>query len=128
MAYQDRPRSRAAGRTTALTAALLISGLLVSASARAAPAPSCVPADGARFICGATNVEDFAPVPRTKWVIGSDLAAKSQPQGFLHLFDTSNHTVTSVQPSAIAIRPDKKAYPDCPGPMIRRPSARMAWT
>ena len=116
MAQQNRPRGRTAVRTSSFTAALLFAGLVAASSARAASAPSCAPADGARFICGATNVEDFAPVPGTKWVIGSDLAAASQPQGYLHLFDTSDHTVTNVEPSAIAIRPDKQAYPDCPGP------------
>jgi hypothetical protein len=83
---------------------------------RAASASDCKPADGASFICGVTNVEDFAPVPGTKWVIGSDLAAKSHPQGYLYLLDTTKQTASAVEPSEIAIRPDKKAYPDCPGP------------
>jgi DNA-binding beta-propeller fold protein YncE len=66
------------------------------------------------FICGAANVEDWAPIPGTHWVIGSDLAPAGQ-QGYLHLFDTSNNTVVDVQPADIAIRPDKARYPDCPG-------------
>ena len=84
--------------------------------ARAASDADCKAADGASFICGVTNVEDFAPVPDTKWVIGSDLAAKSHPQGYLYLFDTKERTASAVEPSEIAIRPDKKTYPDCPGP------------
>lgn len=84
--------------------------------AHAASNANCAPADGATFICGVTNVEDFAPVPDTKWVIGSDLAAKTHPQGYLHLFDTEKRTASAVQPSEIAVRWDKKTYPDCPGP------------
>lgn len=84
--------------------------------ARAASESDCKPADGASFICGVTNVEDFAPVPGTKWVIGSDLAAKSHPQGYLYLFDTTKRTASAVEPSEISIRWDKKTYPHCPGP------------
>ena len=85
--------------------------------AQAAEKPNCASVNGISFICGVTNVEDFAPVPHTKWVIGGDLSAASHPQGYLYLFDTSNNTATAVQPSEIAIRPDKKTYPDCPGPV-----------
>jgi hypothetical protein len=86
------------------------------APAGAAPA-DCSPAGGASFICGVTNVEDFAPVPGTKWVIGSDLSTPGHPQGYLFLFDSGARTVRAIQPSEIAIRPDKKTYPDCPGPV-----------
>jgi DNA-binding beta-propeller fold protein YncE len=92
-------------------------GACIAVSARAAPKVDCSPSNDVSFICGATNVEDFAPVPNTKWVIGSDLAAASDPQGHLYLFDTEKHSVSAVQPTDIAIRPDKKTYPDCPGPV-----------
>jgi hypothetical protein len=85
--------------------------------AHAADTSNCAPAKGVSFICGVTNVEDFAPVPHTKWVIGGDLAAASHPQGYLYLFDTSNNTAAAVAPSEIAIRPDRNTYPDCPGPV-----------
>jgi hypothetical protein len=80
----------------------------------AATASDCAPAGDVKFICGAPNVEDFAPVPGTHWVIGSDLA-RAGKQGYLQLFDTRNDTVTQVQPDDIAIRPDKTRYSDCPG-------------
>ena len=83
----------------------------------AAPAVDCSPANGVTFICGVTNVEDWAPVTGTKWVIGSDLSTASNPQGYLYLFDTAKKTVAAVQPSEIAIQPDKTTYPDCPGPV-----------
>jgi hypothetical protein len=58
----------------------------------AATANDCAPAGDVKFICGAPNVEDFAPVPGTHWVIGSDLAPAGR-QGYLQLFDTRNDTV-----------------------------------
>jgi hypothetical protein len=85
--------------------------------AQAAPNGDCSPANGISFICGVTNVEDFAPIPNSKWVIGGDLSTASSPQGYLYLFDTAKRKAAAVQPSEIAIKPDKKTYPDCPGPL-----------
>jgi hypothetical protein len=102
-------------RTGVAVAAVL--GAWLIQPAHAAQKVDCSPANGVSFICGATNVEDFAPIPDSKWVIGGDLAGASDPQGFLHLFDTAKRTAVSVQPSEIAIKPDKKTYPDCPGPV-----------
>ena len=84
---------------------------------KAQAAVDCSPSNGVSFNCGVTNVEDFAPVPGTKWLIGSDLSTASSPQGYLYLFDTNKKTVSAVQPSEIAIKPDKSTYPDCPGPV-----------
>jgi hypothetical protein len=86
-------------------------------SAHAASAVNCSAAGRVTFICGVTNVEDFAPASDTQWVIGSDLSTASNPQGYLYLFDTGKKTAEAVKPSAIVIRPDKKTYPDCPGPV-----------
>jgi hypothetical protein len=96
--------------------AVLVASWLVQPT-QAAANVECSPAKGVSFICGVTNVEDFAPVPGTKWVIGSDLAAASAPQGYLYLFDTAKRSVAAIQPSEIAIKPDKKTYPGCPGPV-----------
>ena len=95
--------------------AALVAGGTPLAPAFAVNPASCAPVHGVKFTCGVTNVEDFAPVPGTHWVIGSDLAAEGQ-QGTLYLFDARNGHATAVEPSEIAIRPDKKRYPDCPGP------------
>lgn len=105
----------------AATAALaMLTGLAtwtVQTRATLAATPSdCAPAGNVKFICNAPDNEDWAPVPGTHWVIGSDLAPAGQ-QGYLHLFDTRNDTVADVQPADIAIRPDKARYPDCPGPV-----------
>jgi hypothetical protein len=86
-------------------------------SAHAAPAVNCSADGRVTFICGVTNVEDFAAAPDSKWVIGSDLSTASNPQGYLYLFDTGKKTAEAVKPSAIVIRPDKKTYPGCPGPV-----------
>lgn len=103
-------------------AAAVATGVLVLAAwgatpARAAAPAGCAPADGASFICGVTNVEDFAPVPHSTWVIGSDLPTPGRPQGNLYLFDARNHAATAVRPSEIAIRPDRQKYRGCPGPV-----------
>lgn len=100
------------GAVAAVTMFLWFAG-----SAQAAPNVNCSPDGRVTFICGVTNVEDLVPVPGTRWVIGSDLSTSSAPQGYLYLFDSSKKTVSAVQPSEIAIRPDKKTYPDCPGPV-----------
>ena len=107
--------------------ALLALGLLcgASASGRAqgtAPAPAaaepkavnCAPSGGASFICGVNNVEDFAPIPHTRWVIGSDLAAPNT-QGTLFLFDTGIRKAKAVDPATIAVKQDDKTYGECPG-------------
>jgi len=80
----------------------------------AATPSDCAPAHGVKFICGVTNVEDFAPVPGTQWVIGGNLAAAGK-QGTLYLFDTKTATATTVEPNDIAVKPDKQKYKDCPG-------------
>ena len=99
-----------------LLLAFVLSAWLVQ-PAQAAPKADCPPANGVSFICGVTNVEDFAPVPNSQWVIGGDLAAAGTPQGYFYLFDTARRTGRAIQPSEIAIKPDKKTYPDCPGPV-----------
>lgn len=101
----------------ALLAAATVA-LSPTAQAQAAPPPAkpnCAPANGASFICGVNNVEDFAPVPHTRWVIGSNLADASAPQGTLFLFDSGNRTVRAVPSSDITVAADTKTYPDCPG-------------
>lgn len=100
-----------------LAGSLLLWAFWFAGAGHAAPAVDCSPANGVTFICGVTNVEDWAPVTGTKWVIGSDLSTASNPQGYLYLFDTAKKTVAAVQPSEIAIQPDKTTYPDCPGPV-----------
>ena len=105
------------GLSVAGSLAIMILAVSFWSATCAHAAVDCSPANGVTFICGVTNAEDFAPVPNTKWVIGGDLPTPGNPQGYLYLFDSSKKTALAVRPSAIAIRPDKKTYPDCPGPL-----------
>jgi hypothetical protein len=107
-----------AGRVRCLAticfAAILTIATGAVGSAAAAEGKNCAPADGAKFICGATNVEDVALVPGTPWLIGSDLAAAGQ-QGFLYVFNIKDKTVTAIRPDEIAIQQDKTRFGACPG-------------
>ncbi|MEO8714263.1 MAG: hypothetical protein ABI369_04550 [Acetobacteraceae bacterium] len=104
-------------RAGAVLSAAVALAALGAAPARAADAPPCTPANGAKFICGVTNTEDFAPVPDTNFVFGADLPTPGTPQGYLHLFDARNDSATNIDPAKIAIHPDAKRFPDCPGPL-----------
>jgi hypothetical protein len=84
-------------------------------AARAAQAQGCEPVGKMQFLCGAYNVEDWAPVPGTNWVFGSDLAPK--PPGPLQLFDTEKRSVRKIEPSEITVKFDKERFPDCPSPL-----------
>jgi DNA-binding beta-propeller fold protein YncE len=106
--------SRGAG--IALSIALGLATLGTAPARAADAAPPCTPVGNVKFICNATNVEDFAPVPRSSWVFGSDLPTPGAAQGYLHLFDARKDTVSKIEPSEIATKPDKQRYPDCPGP------------
>lgn len=107
-------------RVGAALGVLLGLGLVVHAQAAtdtaAAQGTDCKPVNGVHFICGVNNVEDFASIPGTRWVIGGDLAPPNT-QGYIYLFDTKSKTAEAVQPADIAVRPDTKTYPDCPGPV-----------
>jgi hypothetical protein len=120
MDYTKRVYARVAGIAPMAVAGAALAAVIASwpaHPAQAAQKVDCSPSNGVSFICGVTNVEDFVAVPNSKWVIGSDLSTASEPQGHLYLFDTAKRTATAVQPSDIAIKPDKKTYPDCPGPV-----------
>src|SRR4051794_2815917 len=100
-----------------LAAGLLCGGSGSLAHAQGAAAPktaSCAPAGGASFICGVNNVEDFAPIPHSRWMIGSDLAPPNT-QGTLYLFDTGVHKAKAVDSASITVKQDDKTYGECPG-------------
>jgi hypothetical protein len=89
-------------------------------SAPAAMSAYCSDVGRITFICGVTNVADLAQAGDTKWVIGSDLPNTRDPQGSFYLFDTGKKTAVAVPPAKILIRPDKKTWRDCPGPVDLR--------
>ena len=108
-------RNGLVGTGCALAALIGIGILVPSGAARAADETACTPVGEMHFICGAYNVEDWAPVPGTKWVFGSNLAPK--PPGNLQLFDTTTRTVSQLEPSQIAVKFDEARFPDCPAPL-----------
>lgn len=105
----------AEGAGMALAALLGLALLPGGGQAQAAEAAPCQPAGDVHFICGVTNVEDLIAIPGTPYVIGSDLAAS--PPGWLYLFDEKSKSVHHIEPGQIAMRPDPKRFPDCPGPL-----------
>lgn len=103
------------GAGCALATLIGIGVVIPSGAVRAADEAACNPVGEMHFICGAYNVEDWAPVPGAKWVFGADLAPK--PPGELQLFDTATRTVRQIEPSQIAVKFDKQRFPDCPSPL-----------
>ena len=87
----------------------------------------CSAVNRVSFICGVTNVEDFAPVPGTKWLIGSDLSTPKAPQGNLYLFDTSNRSASAVPSSEIAIGRTSKPIPTALAHSTQKRSGHTGW-
>ncbi|CAH0310089.1 hypothetical protein [Rhodococcoides fascians] len=82
------------------------------AGAESSESTDCAPSNGAEFICGVDNVEDFVRLPDGQ-LIGSDLAATGT-QGHLFLFQT-DRSVRTIEPQEIAVEPDP-AYGACEVP------------
>lgn len=74
---------------------------------------NCAPSNGAEFICGVDNVEDFVRLSDGH-LIGSDLAANGR-QGHLFVFQTTNRSIRVVEPQDISIKPDP-AFGACQAP------------
>jgi hypothetical protein len=93
---------------SALAAACLLPGRM--ALAQAAPQST-----GVHFITDVMNVEDFAPIDGTNWVIGSSLSLFGpNPKGPLYVFNTRTATASPIGPRHIAVRWDKTRYGACP--------------
>jgi DNA-binding beta-propeller fold protein YncE len=61
------------------------------------------------------NVEDFAPIDGTIWIIGSSLSPFGpNPKGPLYVFNTKRTTASAIDPRQIAVRWDKIRYGACP--------------
>ena len=81
-------------------------------NAESSESTDCAPSNGAEFICGVDNVEDFVRLPDGQ-LIGSDLAATGT-QGHLFLFQP-DRSVRAIQAKEIAVEPDP-AYGACQVP------------
>jgi hypothetical protein len=92
---------------SALAACLLPGGV---ALAQTAP-----PSAGVHFITDVMNVEDFAPIDGTNWVVGSSLSLFGpNPKGPLYVFNTETATASPIDPRHIAVLWDKMRYGACP--------------
>ena len=95
-------------------AALLVATVAshVNAQADAPAPPPCNPAD-TQWVCGQQTPEDLVALPGGAWVISSAY----QGAGGMNLINVGTRRSVVVFPGpAVKQRPDKKAYPECPGP------------
>lgn len=70
---------------------------------------------GVHFITDVMNVEDFAPIDGTNWVIGSSWSLFGpNPKGPLYVFNTKSATASAIDPRHVAVRWDKIRYGACP--------------
>ncbi|MEG3177650.1 hypothetical protein U1872_15525 [Sphingomonas sp. RB3P16] len=87
---------------------------LAALLALAAPAEACPPGASLGFVCGTAHPEDVVAIPGTKWIIASGFA----PGAGLKLVDTETHRAAPwFDGSAGQVDPDRRAYPECPGPV-----------
>ena len=101
-------------KRTLFTAAVACLAIRASLSTGAAQVAPCAPSGGLDFICGLQNPEDLVPLPNSRWLIGSGMAAGSG----LHLIDTrakSARNLYAVDRSSA--RADRTRYASCPGPL-----------
>ncbi len=99
--------------STSLAALLVATApLRVSAQPQAPAPPPCNPAD-THWVCGQQTPEDLVALPGGAWVISSAY----QGTGGMNLIKVSDRKSVVVFPGpAVKQQPDKKAYPECPGP------------
>jgi hypothetical protein len=97
-----------------LSAAFFVAAgaLRAAAQAPAPPQPPCNLAD-ARWVCGQQTPEDLVVLPGENWVLSSAYTGT----GGINLIRVANRSSSIVFPGpTVKIEPDKKTYPDCPGP------------
>jgi hypothetical protein len=102
-------------RALILIAAALIASVSTRAGAQGrAPAPPspCDP-DDARWVCGQQTPEDLVALPGGAWVLSSAYMGT----GGINLIEVATRRSAIVFPGpAVKQEPDRKTYPDCPGP------------
>jgi hypothetical protein len=98
--------------------ALLVAAAMAAGARPAAAAEPCRPAGKLNFVCGTLNSEDLVRVPGTGWIVASGMAGGATPDhGSLHIVNRHTKFWTTLFPGPRPrIRPDKAAYPGCPGP------------
>jgi hypothetical protein len=95
--------------------AVALAGIAAAALLAAAQTPpSCAPAGGLSFLCGIQNPEDVVPVPNSRWLLASGMAAGSG----LNLVDTQQKKFSKLYaPGTANVRPDRARFANCPGPL-----------
>jgi hypothetical protein len=79
-----------------------------------ARAAGCETIGNVRFICDQLGPEDLAVVPGSEWVLSSRMVAN----GAIRLINLRDKSTTVLFPSATSVvRPNKKIYDSCPGPI-----------
>ena len=98
---------------------MLLASLLVAVGARVAaqppapPQPPCDPAVETQWVCDQQTPEDLVALPGGQWV----LASAYQGSGGITLIKVGDRKSTTAFPGPAAkVQPDKKTYPNCPGP------------
>ena len=95
-----------------LTLLVAAAALRVNAQEQPPAPPPCNPTD-AQWVCGQQTPEDLVALPGGEWVISSAY----QGTGGMNLINVSARRSVVVFPGpAVKQQPDKKVYPDCPGP------------
>jgi hypothetical protein len=90
--------------------AITLATALIATGAFAAAPPDI---KQARVIQQVSNIEDLVQL-NGDWIIGSSLSDGEQPGG-LWLFSIANGKPQRIDPEHIAVKPDQKAFPHCPG-------------
>jgi hypothetical protein len=98
-------------------ATLIVAAALAGVGPAAAATP-CKPSGNLHFVCGTLNSEDLVSVPGTGWIVASGMAGGATPDhGSLHVVNRHTKYWTTIFPGPHPrIRPEKAAYPGCPGP------------
>ena len=82
------------------------------AEGAATAAADCAPEGGLAFVCGLQNPEDLVPVPGTRWLLASGMAAGAG----LNAIDTQAKTARSLFASGLPAMADPR-YASCPAPL-----------
>jgi len=99
-------------RISNLFAVLLLTVATLPVVAQAHSQPPCDPSDP-HWVCGQQTPEDLVALPGEKWVLSSAYMGS----GGINLIKVSDRASSIVFPGpTVKTDPDKKTYPDCPGP------------
>lgn len=109
-----QPGARTKGRGRALLLAAVLGTCSFGAAVEAADAEQCPINGDDNSICNVPKPEDMAPLANSEWVIVSSYSTDA-----VYRVSTRTRQPMNLIPNARA-RWDKKAYPDCPGPLSKR--------